>query len=605
MQVRSYLKDVAREIERLRAREAELVSRLDEAERNVTEQSRTDPEHLTQLLGEETARVLNAAREAAAERVARAEEQSSRLRREADDDSARTRQEADAAALAVRDEAETAARELREAADEYARSNRSAAEDDAARIRATAEQAVSDEMDGARLRGRELVAEAQMVRDRILRDLARRRKQMRVQVEQLRAARDRLLEAHEAVRSSLDVAELELNLALPNARNAADATARRLEAEPELTIVQLEEEIALARVANLPLLAPEGDDERTDDDDPLTEEVPALDVALGPRSEAEAVAEPAPKPASREKVEEPAAIPAEAAAEAALPEAVPAETTVDDESTDPEDESAVDALFARIREARSDAVARAYEVFGPADSTETAAAVVVAEPVAAEEDAAEPGVFAQRDAVINPFEAKLARLFKRAVNDEQNEVQDAIRRRKKKTTLEEVLADSDTHIARYEAGVGTTIGDLARAGAAMFELTGAIDDDSFRAMTGRIIGDSLVGPLRAQLDRVFADTATDDERIDRVRSAYREAKSQRADLIAHELAIAGFNAGVIAGAPDGMMVRWVIDAVRGCSPDCQDNSLAGPIEAGQSFPTGSPHPPAHQRCRCLVVPDRQ
>ena len=97
--------------------------------------------------------------------------------------------------------------------------------------------------------------------------------------------------------------------------------------------------------------------------------------------------------------------------------------------------------------------------------------------------------------------------------------------------------------------------------------------------------------------------ASDQRKVSR--SAYREAKSQRADLVARELAIAGFNAGVVAAAPPGTSVRWVTDPVRGCSPDCQDNSLAGPIPAGQSFPTGSPYPPAHQRCRCLVIPDRQ
>ncbi|MEO5842546.1 MAG: hypothetical protein ABIQ73_03945 [Acidimicrobiales bacterium] len=613
-QVRSYLSVVAREIERLRASEVELQRQLADAERAAREQTRTDPEHLTQLLGEETARVLNAAREAAAERLTRAEEVATRLRQEADDESARTRQEADASAIAVRDEAATHAREQRDQADEYARSTRNAAESQAALVRATAEQAVSDEIDAARVRGRELVAEAQMVRDRILRDLARRRKQMRVQVEQLRAARDRLVLAHEAVRTSLDEAEEELNLALPNARYAADAAARRLEAEPELTIGQLEEEIALARLANLPLLAPDGDDERSDDDDPLTEEVPALDVALGTRPEAEV--EP---PVAGDGEPEPELVAVVAVEPDPEPDVEPAPAaTVDGEGDglidDPEEESAVDALFARIREARSDAVARAYEVFGPADAP--AAAVVVAEPVTdepvtdepvADEPVAdaEPNLFAQRDAVIDPFEAKLARLFKRSVTDEQNEMQDAIRRKKSKVTLEEILADPEAQTARYEDALGTTIGELARAGAAMFELTETIDDESFRPMARRIIDASLVAPLRSQLERAFADTITDDERIDRVRSAYREAKSQRADLVARELAIAGFNAGVIAGAPHGMSVRWVTDAERGCSPDCQDNSLAGPIPAGQSFPTGSPYPPAHQRCRCLVIPDRQ
>ena len=612
MQVRSYLTVVSREIERLRASETDLMRRLEEAERHASEQTRTDPEHLTQLLGEETARVLNAAREAADERLARAEEVATRLRQEADDESARTRQEADASALAVSDEAAAHASALREQADEYSRSTRNAAEAHAALVRATAEQAVSDEIDAARARGRELVAEAQMVRDRILRDLARRRKQMRVQVEQLRAARDRLVLAHEAVRTSLDEAEEELNLALPNARYAADAAARRLEAEPELTVGQLEEEIALARVANLPLLAPEGDDERTDDEDPLTEEVPALDVALGPRDDSEPESEPEPvapelaapepEPVAAEPVSEPEPVP-----ETEPEPALVAAAADDDEGEpidDPDEESAVDALFARIREARSDAVARAYEVFGPADAP--AAAVVVAEPVAADSETdAEPDLFARRDALIGPFEAKLSRLFKRSVSDEQNEMQDAIRRRKNKVTLEEILADGEAQTARYEDALGTTVGELARAGAAMFEFTETIDDDSFRPMTRRIIDASLLAPLRSQLERAFADTITDDERIDRVRSAYREAKSQRADLVARELAISGFNAGVIAAAPEGMSVRWVTDAVRGCSPDCQDNSLAGPIPAGQSFPTGSPHPPAHQRCRCLVVPDRQ
>ena len=616
-QVRSYLTVVSREIERLRAREAELLRRVDEAERNVTEQNRTDPEHLTQLLGEETARVLNAAREAATERIARADEEATRLRLEATDESARTRQEADVAALAARDEAATAARELREQADDYARTTRNSADTDAARVRATAEQAVSDEIDTARARGRELVAEAQMVRDRILRDLARRRKAMRVQVEQLRAARDRLLLAHEAVRTSLDEAEHELNIALPNARYAAEATARRLEAEPELTVGQLEEEIALARVANLPLLAPESDDERRDDDDPLTEEVPALEMALGPRSDSEPeptvddepAVEPEPEiaavaPVESEDAPVEAAPPVEPEPEIAAAAQVEGEPTVESEDvpTDPDDESAVDALFARIREARSDAVARAYEVFGPADVPGTA--VVVEAAVVVEEAVPELDVFAQRDAVIDPFEAKLARLFKRSVADEQNDMQDAIRRRKNKATLDEVLADADAHTARYEAAVVTTVGEVARAGATMFDLAGAIDDDSLRPMTRRIVSASLVAPLRAQLERVFADTTTDEERIDRVRSAYREAKSQRADLVAHELALAGFNAGVIAGAPDATMVRWVTDAAHGCSPDCQDNSLAGPIPAGKLFPTGSAHPPAHQHCRCLVVPER-
>jgi cell division septum initiation protein DivIVA len=610
MQVRSYLQTVSREIERLRGAEQELTRRLADAEQRASEQTRTDPEHLTQLLGEETARVLNAAREAAAERVSRAEEEADRLRREATDESARTRQEADEAAIAARDGAATDARQTREQADEYARSTRTAAEDDAARIRATAEQAVSDEIDSARTRGREMVAEAQLVRDRILRDLAHRRKQMRVQVEQLRAARDRLIEAHEAVRSSLDEAEEELNLALPNARRAADDVARRLEAEPELTVGQLEEEIALARAADLPLLAPEGDD-ATHEDEPLTEEVPALDAALGiTATDAEAAAAPAdtmpePMPARPAATPSHESPPAESAPAVADSSAEAPRSPDDDDVPDPGDEKAVDALFARIREARSDAVARAYEVFGPADEATVALALDESGADEAAGDEPEPDLFARRDAAVAANEAKLARLFKRSVTDEQNELQDAIRRRKKKAALTDLLDDPDNHTAKYAATLGDTLVEIARSGAAMFELTGTVDEAPLQPMVGRIIGDSLVAPLRAQLERGFAESTSDDDRIDRVRSAYREAKTQRADLVAHELANAAFNAGIVIAAPAGSSVRWLMDTTRGCSPDCQDNSLAGPIPAGESFPAGSAHPPAHQRCRCLVVPEHQ
>jgi hypothetical protein len=170
--------------------------------------------------------------------------------------------------------------------------------------------------------------------------------------------------------------------------------------------------------------------------------------------------------------------------------------------------------------------------------------------------------------------------------------------------MADVLDDAEAHAAKYEQSVRETVAEIAQSGAALFELSAKADDPALGPLVHRVITDSLIAPLRAQLERGFAEATTDDDRIDRVRSAYREAKTQRADLVAHELANAAFNAGIIAAAPAGTTVRWMIDATRGCSPDCQDNSLAGAIPAGESFPTGSSHPPAHQRCRCLVVPER-
>jgi hypothetical protein len=65
--------------------------------------------------------------------------------------------------------------------------------------------------------------------------------------------------------------------------------------------------------------------------------------------------------------------------------------------------------------------------------------------------------------------------------------------------------------------------------------------------------------------------------------------------------VQAFSAGVVAAAPAGGQVRWILTSADGCS-DCDDNALAGAVAASEGFPTGHPYPPAHSGCRCLVTP---
>ena len=55
----------------------------------------------------------------------------------------------------------------------------------------------------------------------------------------------------------------------------------------------------------------------------------------------------------------------------------------------------------------------------------------------------------------------------------------------------------------------------------------------------------------------------------------------------------------------GRPVVWTIDPSEAACADCEDNSLAGPIPAGESFPTGHTSAPAHPGCRCLTLPAQQ
>ena len=194
--VRSRLREAAQEIRRLNGLVASLQERI--AEFEATPPERLETARVVEALGDEAARVLQAARDAAQERFERAEAES----------------------------------------DEIIGKARAAA---AAIVEQGQEQ------------GQEAVAEARNVRERILSDLAYKRHAHRVEVEQLRVIRDRLLEALSICREGLDGWISDLDQVGPRAAAAAERAGLRIAAEPELTVSEMEAEIHAARLAGLPL----------------------------------------------------------------------------------------------------------------------------------------------------------------------------------------------------------------------------------------------------------------------------------------------------------------------------------------------------------------
>src|SRR3954453_6931684 len=215
-QVRRYLKKVSDELVAARERERELRETLDEA-RSTLAHPELDEATLTAALGEETTRILRSAREAAADMRTKAEERGARMVQEADEQGARLRLEAE----------NVLARRVEEA-DEAAANIRAAAEADARQVH----DRVQAELEAAKARGREMIAEAQAVRERIIGDLARRRRAAQIQIEQLLAGRDRLLDTYQSVRGTLDDITSELAQAEDQARVAAEAAHHRVVATP-------------------------------------------------------------------------------------------------------------------------------------------------------------------------------------------------------------------------------------------------------------------------------------------------------------------------------------------------------------------------------------
>ncbi|MEI8240817.1 MAG: acyl-CoA dehydrogenase family protein, partial [Actinomycetota bacterium] len=105
-EVRDFLRMVAAELARLQEREKFLERELRSMQRGNTNANFVlDEEVVTRMLGEEAARILSTAREAASQIKIRAEENASRVLREATDEAQRQREEAEIEASRRRQDA--------------------------------------------------------------------------------------------------------------------------------------------------------------------------------------------------------------------------------------------------------------------------------------------------------------------------------------------------------------------------------------------------------------------------------------------------------------------------------------------------------------------
>ena len=268
-EVRAFLHELSEIVGRLQRGEAHQLDRAERAEARAQLAEQLDEHRLVELLGAETARVLEAAREAAGDIRARAEESAARMVRDAqgeahtileqaERDGADRRREIVSEAEQLHRDAEAILERRRAEGQELADEIRRAAEAERDRMLAEGQQArAAAEGDADRLgdtageQGRKLIAEAQAVRERMLGDLARRRRTAKEQLERLNAARERLLAAYEVVRRTVDEATGELTVALPQAKLASESAARRVSEAPEPSVDELEAELTVARMAGL------------------------------------------------------------------------------------------------------------------------------------------------------------------------------------------------------------------------------------------------------------------------------------------------------------------------------------------------------------------
>jgi cell division septum initiation protein DivIVA len=267
-------------------------------------------------------------------------------------------------------------------------------------------------------------------------------------------------------------------------------------------------------------------------------------------------------------------------------------------------------------DASTDAAAGADEAgaIGASAGSEDAAAADDAEAVEADvagpvvEQATDAAVISKRDALVTPVVTRLARALKRALQDDQNELLNAIRHASGTADLDALLPE-EIQRDRYAQAASGALADGWLVGRSWLVAEGAADADdeavgTLATETGRLLGTELAGELSGLLRhrlteslRALGDVAEGAQ--DAAGAAYREWKGARVEGIAGDFATRAFFGGAVA-AGEGTIVRWVVDDGRPC-PDCDDNALAGEQLAGDEWPTGQLHPPVHPGCRCLLV----
>lgn len=609
-EVRDFLRMVSAELSRLQERVVFLERELANAQHGApVAPLELDEDTVAEMLGEETLRIVQTAREAASKIKTRAEETATRLIREATDEAARIREDAEL---------------------------------EGARRRQDASSDAESEILMAKQQGRDMVNEARAYRERVLADVAKRREMAREQLEDLMHSRDRLIQAFERARLATDdvLRDLDESSDEPNEFvNLANTTG------PVPIIVQADD---LPEAEAVTTATPVPYDQ---DDDPVVD-VPVVTTVVDH-----------PEPPSFESgpatVDEVATV--EVVAQDDTPDDVGVsnvvslfprveqrtmsvsdmpDDTLDDSADDLDDDvddesdppmeapivvpsqrtkpSGADDIFAKLRRAGADTVAAKQAAKGdsskdrpatPVKPIEAPVVEAVVEPVTELDSEVAPSVFRSRDEVLAPIISAMSRKAKRVLADEQNQVLDTLRGKTPVKTLDAIVGPKAEHAGRYTSALEATVKSAALAGAR--SLSDASDKElakdvakQMAAINEQIVS-SIVAPLRERLSRSISQAGGDNAELSTlVRAVYREWKTQHIDTHVDDIAHASHGRGALAALDPNAKVCWKVDPDGPACADAEDNSLAGAVRVGDAFPTGHTHAPAHSGCRCALVPNQ-
>ena len=605
-EVRDFLRMVSAELARLQEREKFLESEMRAMQtRGLSDPGVLDEATVTALLGEETARVLTVAREAAQQMRDRA--------------------------------AETAERIVREASAEVARL-REQAEIESSRRRSDAATDSESEIDLAKQQGREMVNEARAYREKLLNELAVRRELARQQIEELIRSRDRLKAAFE--RASLaasgvvgdltdfDEAAEEFQQAVPlvietkpisviephndSPTNVLPFDREKFEDDATEPVSELVTEIVIEPVTEIvsepeklePVVEAENivpviqesaptiaDEQPAESDDGHRAKIVQMfgrtSRRLHPSTETPEVDQPAPT------------VP-EAKTPALIQKVEPKKSSVDD-------------LFAKLRQAGAENVASSVKTVKDLSHNSLHKATEIPKKAVEPPKPIEPDLkmFERRDSALIAVDELLVKKLKRVLADEENAMLNYLQSKKAQVALEKVLPSFENQLQTFVEATSKELIEAAMSGAQSLskslksDLRKKISNATVMQVLSKKLADDIVYPLRERIQKcVESSDGSASEMSSLIRSAYREWKMKQVDKIVGDISRLAYSRGAYLVLETGVKVCWMVDPNGPPCADAEDNSLAGEVNCGEKFPTGDEHPVIHAGCKCLVVPSR-
>jgi hypothetical protein len=476
-----------------------------------------------------------------------------------------------------------------------------------------------------------MVAEARAYREKVLSELSRRRELAREQIEHLIHHRDRLATAFERARlAATDVVgdldefdeladEIEKGAGLMAGTGTpvfVDHTADP-EAIPQRTIAAVDDgestnetpEVEVVDVIETEVVVEEQIQEAAQSPVEVANESRQTAVmAEHPSTEqprdymAEVVQLFAPKKA------EPSVKSAEKAEELA-PAVVEESSSEKSQVPRSKEKKSVDELFAKLREAKVEEVARTLSEPSTKPEPEVESTPIAPKARKIVVPPTNPAFFEQRDSVLAPLNTTMNRAIKRVLADFENGSLTLLQSKKFVVSIDTLMPPADSMAQELVEAIADDMMNSALAGAQ--SVARGLKADLRKRVTKTLVlqvispqvAELIVNPLRSQIQRSIEQCDADkNEMSGLTRSAFRELKIQRVDAIVADLSCLAYSRGAYLAHTPGAMVCWMVDPNGPSCADAEDNSLAGPCPIGETFPTGHLHPICHAGCRCLLGP---